>query len=654
MGAPLAHAPLMSRFLSKGNMAAARLAALALLVVGAACDESTPHAPVDRVLATASAVGNPEAAPEHEKRLLRGSSRPPRRRARPHSQARGTTVAALDGGLADAELAAGELRKSSRRGALQFQHYLDLRRALARVKPYVKRRAQLGTEVLFGPSRSAVEAGGALGALDASLGDGDAREIQRRLMQVDRSIKLIAQELQIASPTDEELLMSASNAAYELGLMVLEAYDFVPLEPTAVLADLRGQTEGIQAVARIAASGRGASTQLQRVEVALQPFTSALGTVAHAHEIRGRAQLVAASGRLGVALRELAKTRGFDLPLPYRARFAVASNTIREPVSAFTLPARRHDRRKGDVAAMAELGRDLFFDARLSRERVRSCAGCHVPSKAFSDGAVVSRSLLADEPLTRNTPTLLYTSLHAAQFWDGRFADAERQALRVIQTPTEMGLSHDALESVIASDAIYVRRFTQLFADGVTAANVARALVAYEAAELVPGKSAIDRFARGDRSALSVDQSAGLDVFAGKGRCARCHVPPLFGGSRPLDFAVPVYSVLGVPTEPKGKTLDADLGRAGVTKRKVDNHAFKVPTVRNVHLTAPYFHHGRFGTLEEVVDFYNDGGGRALGIELPNQDPDVRALELTGAERSALLVFMRAGLRDAVLPEAGR
>jgi cytochrome c peroxidase len=176
--------------------------------------------------------------------------------------------------------------------------------------------------------------------------------------------------------------------------------------------------------------------------------------------------------------------------------------------------------------------------------------------------------------------------------------------------------------------------------------DIGLALSAFESKTLVPGTAPIDRFDETGEG-LSADARAGLDVFAGKGRCGRCHVPPVFGGSRPPDFTVPVFSVLGLPSAPGSHVLDPDPGRGGVTKRPQDEHAFKTPTLRNVARTAPYFHNGRWSSLDEVIDFYDKGGGRGAGLDVPNQDPDVRPLKLSAEERRVLLVFLREGLEDA-------
>jgi cytochrome c peroxidase len=333
--------------------------------------------------------------------------------------------------------------------------------------------------------------------------------------------------------------------------------------------------------------------------------------------------------------------------LPYRARYPVADNDpVLEPVNALTVPAPRIDPRKGDKKAIAALGAALFRDKRLSKGASRACIDCHQPDKAFTDGLKAAPSLDPENPIVRNTPTLLYGPLHGAQLWDGQFASAERQALKVIHAKSEMGLSNEAMVKAVGAVAGLNAQFSQLFDEGVTAENIARALVAYEIHELVPARSPIDRFARGDDDALDEELHRGFDVFVGVGRCARCHVPPLFGGSRPTDFATPVFAALGVPTSPEEKKLDPDPGRGKVTKLAIDRHAFKTPTVRNAALTGPYFHNGAYPTLEAVVDFYEKGGAKGLGIDLDNLDPEVRELELTDGQRAALLTFMRAGLRD--------
>lgn len=305
---------------------------------------------------------------------------------------------------------------------------------------------------------------------------------------------------------------------------------------------------------------------------------------------------------LGRAIRLSLHDRGLETRLQNRPLL-----DAREP-SALTLPRPTAPTN----AAQAELGRRLFADVRLSPNRSRACVTCHIPSRAFSDGLSAPSSHDPAVTLRRNTPSLLYTPLEAVLTWDGRVRTADAQALMVIHTPAEMGLPDAGIERLVSSDPTYAAQFRSAFGRAPTTGDVGLALAAYEASALVPGAARIDRFARGEIAALAPDESAGLDVFAGKGRCARCHVPPVFGGSRPPDFTAPVFAVLGVADRPGGSVVDSDRGRDG---------SFRVPTVRNVGRTAPYFHHGRYPTLEEVVDFYDRGGGRGLGLDVPTRIP---------------------------------
>jgi cytochrome c peroxidase len=226
----------------------------------------------------------------------------------------------------------------------------------------------------------------------------------------------------------------------------------------------------------------------------------------------------------------------------------------------------------------------------------------------------------------------------------------EDQALGVLFTPAEMGSTESEIEAAVRGDASYRDEFARLFSDGVTAKNVVRAM-AEHLKTLSPASSPIDRFSRGETTALTQEESRGFDVFAGVGRCSRCHVPPTFAGTRPTDFSSAVYSVIGVPVRPKQPAIDPDLGREGVSHRAADAHGFKSPTLRNLTRTAPYFHNGAFSSLDEVIDFYDRGGGRGAGVAVVNQDPDVRPLSLSADDKHALLVFLKTGLLDA-LPDS--
>ncbi len=542
------------------------------------------------------------------------------------------------------------LKESLGAGTPDRQAYRALRRHVFATKPFFQLRAQVGSEVLVGPLRSTSEAGGALGMLDAALAAGDHDEASQQLEQVHRALKLVDHELAINALPLGDVAEAISDAAYELGLMAMEAYPGVPDRGEAVREDMIGTTLAILRGGEVLEQAGGDGAAHVALRNATLDLEKRLLTVESNHALTDRASFVRRTGELGVLARRLAKSAGVDAKLPHEARFPRQDNTLEEPVHAFVLPAPRRDLRKGDREAMVALGRRLFLDDRLSDGGARACSDCHQPKKGYTDGRPTPRSL-SREPIERNTPTLLYTSIHAAQLWDGLFASAEHQALKVIHTASEMGMEKNTLVAKLKADEGYVEGFSAAFPDGLTADNVGRALVAFEIARLVPGQAPIDRFARGDDRALSVGMRKGLDVFGGVGRCGRCHLPPLFGGSRPPDFSVPVFANLGVLKQPKGTELDDDPGRGEITHSPLDNRAFKTPTVRNVHLTAPFMHHGAYPTLESVIDFYDVGGGRGRGVEVPNQDPDVRKLELADPQKRALTTFLRSGLADPEIPE---
>jgi cytochrome c peroxidase len=271
-------------------------------------------------------------------------------------------------------------------------------------------------------------------------------------------------------------------------------------------------------------------------------------------------------------------------------------------------------------AAVVALGQSLFADARLGGRSGRACASCHLPSRAFTDGQAVHP--------TRNTPTLINAALEHDLFMDLRAPTLEAQVADVVANPREM--SGQPLDSVAARI-------------GLPAVRIQRALAAY-VRTLVRLDSRFDRAARGDSTALSVTERRGFTVFMSKGQCGFCHIPPLFNGMAPPGFNRNEVEVLGVPRS--ADTIhalpDADPGRYAITQDGRDLHAFRTPSLRNVAVTAPYMHNGVYRTLDDVIDFYNRGGGEGIGARLPNQTLSVRPLHLTPDERRDLVAFLGA------------
>ncbi|MFZ1399080.1 MAG: parallel beta-helix domain-containing protein [Candidatus Promineifilaceae bacterium] len=281
--------------------------------------------------------------------------------------------------------------------------------------------------------------------------------------------------------------------------------------------------------------------------------------------------------------------------------------------------------------AKAELGYLLFFDPVLSENNDIACATCHQPDLGFSDGRPTAIGPNGTE-LARNTPGLWNVGYAQNLFWDGRLDSLEAQSEVPLTHPDEMGVSDTAaLVAEVAAIGEYETLFNAAFADGVTLANIENALAAFQRT-LISNNSPFDQYAAGNVDALTPSQRRGLALFrSGATRCFECHTAP--------TFASDGFRVVGVPSDDPGRAAIAEDGSEG---------AFKVPSLRNIALTAPYMHNGSMETLEEVVDFYADGGGRLHGQE--NVDVFVQGFELTDQERLDLVAFLYALTDESGLP----
>lgn len=293
------------------------------------------------------------------------------------------------------------------------------------------------------------------------------------------------------------------------------------------------------------------------------------------------------------------------------------------------------------TSAKAQLGKELFYDTSFSKEGTRSCASCHNPELAFTDGLKTNLSLSGSQ-LLRNTPTLTYAGLQNAQFWDMRQTDLEKQSLDVIQNKDEMhGNIRDNIKN-ISSNPSYQKLIQKAFPKSkkLEEWQLQNALASY-VRSLNKFNSKFDQHFSEPATALSAEEQLGFNVFAGKGKCATCHFIPLFNGTVPPAYKKTEQEVIGTPQIKNGKEIDPDLGRYAQYKMPQLLHAFKTPTLRNVALTAPYMHNGVFESLEEVVVFYNDGGGAGTGIAVDNQTLPSDKLNLTDKEQKALIAFMK-------------
>jgi cytochrome c peroxidase len=276
--------------------------------------------------------------------------------------------------------------------------------------------------------------------------------------------------------------------------------------------------------------------------------------------------------------------------------------------------------------AKIDLGRALYFDARLSADKTVSCATCHDPGKGFSDGRATSAGI-AGKTGARSAPTVINRLFSADQFWDGRAADLEAQALGPIQNPIEMGHTLQGMIGSLSGIKGYAPMFKAAFgSDEISAERVGQAIATYERTVL-SGDAPYDRYQAGDAKAMSPSAVRGLAIFndAKRGNCVTCHAG--------FNFTDESYHNLGAGMDkPK-----PDLGRYEITKVETDRGAFKTPTLRNIADTAPYLHDGSEKTLMDVVAFYDRGG-----VKNPWLSKEIHPLNLTEQEKKDLVAFMGA------------
>jgi cytochrome c peroxidase len=291
------------------------------------------------------------------------------------------------------------------------------------------------------------------------------------------------------------------------------------------------------------------------------------------------------------------------------------------------------------------LGKRLFADNALSGTGTRSCASCHQPARAFTDGLKTNTSIHGGMPLPRNTPTLINAALQASLFYDLRATTLEEQIEDVVSNKNEMHGNLITIARQLSGDSTYQRLFAEAFHQGKEAAidtfEVANAIASY-VRSLTRLNSRFDEYMAGDRKALSTQEIKGFNLFMGKARCATCHYMPLFNGTAPPKYFLSDAEVIGVPAMAGGDRIDPDSGWYNVVKIPAFLHAFKTPTVRNAGQTAPYMHNGVFRTLEEVMDFYNDGGGAGTGLAVPNQTLSEDSLHLSPAEIGDVIAFIKS------------
>lgn len=299
-----------------------------------------------------------------------------------------------------------------------------------------------------------------------------------------------------------------------------------------------------------------------------------------------------------------------------------------------------------DSEDLKKLGEKIFYDQSFSSNEAMSCASCHLPENAYTDLKQRSASNVEGKTVLRNSPSL-YNAVFAKRFfYDMRAFYLEQQAEHVIYNQDEFNTDYQKIVQKLNGNKEYKKEFKKVFKDGkINKQNFSKALSSF-VASLYSFESDFDRFMRNEKE-ISEDAKKGYNLFMGKANCATCHFAPHFSGLVPPFFNENESEVLGVTKKPISNLpieLDGDRGRINSNVKKENSwiyeNSFKTMTVRNIALTKPYFHNGAFNTLEEVIDFYNEGGGEGLGLPMKNQTLPADKLNLTEIEKKQLISFL--------------
>ncbi len=318
------------------------------------------------------------------------------------------------------------------------------------------------------------------------------------------------------------------------------------------------------------------------------------------------------------------------------------------------LPALKIPKTNPQSPEKIALGADLFEDTTFSQNQTISCASCHQAERAFSDGQTKAIGIHSSVG-HRNSPTLINSAYYDLFFHDGRSPSLEHQVIQPMLNPIEHGLRHEQdILAIVQANPDYVTRFETIFTiqkNEITIQHIAKTLASY-IRSLIKANTDFDRYYFGrDKSLLSIEAARGLKIFRRKGNCANCHEiswnQALFTDNRFYNIGIgsdklqqQFPKLLTKPNEILSELNTAqlsELGRYQVTRIQNDIGKFKTPTLRNIDLTAPYMHDGSLKTLEEVVDYYDQGGKIN-----PWLDPAIFPLNLTDQEKKDLVAFMKS------------
>lgn len=290
-----------------------------------------------------------------------------------------------------------------------------------------------------------------------------------------------------------------------------------------------------------------------------------------------------------------------------------------------------HPKNNPPTAQKIALGKQLYFDPRLSVDKTISCASCHDPKHGWSNNAQFATGI-RKQLGGRNAPTIINSAYNMFQFWDGRAGSLEEQALGPIQNPIEMGMKLEDVVTRLNKIEGYRKQFQEVFGTEVTSENIGKAIAAYERT-ILSGDAPYDRFKAGQEDALSEAAKRGRKLFFNKARCSACHSGP--------NFTDNAFHNVGIGMDQK----KPDPGRKAISGLGGDMGAFKTPTLREVARHAPYMHDGSLKTLEEVIEHYNKGG-----IKNEFLDEEIFPLKLSEQEKKDLITFLKEGLSSESYP----
>jgi cytochrome c peroxidase len=295
-----------------------------------------------------------------------------------------------------------------------------------------------------------------------------------------------------------------------------------------------------------------------------------------------------------------------------------------------------------------ELGKVLFFDPILSKNNKRACASCHSPAKAFADGLSTSLAFDFKGNLQRNSPTLINSCFQNNFFWDLRSSNMNDQIMSVILSKEEFNTTPEEIVSKLKQSEDYKTLFDKAFYSHQQPISIGtvKASIEMYVRTLVSLDSKFDKNMNQEETTFSEEEIKGANLFLGKAACATCHFPPNFNGFVPPHFTETEGEILGTTSHPESTQLDQDFGvyerfKNSYPQAEYIKGMFKTPTLRNIEFTAPYMHNGMFSTLEEVILFYNHGGGAGVGIDIPQQTLASDSLFLSVDDQKSLIAFLK-------------